>query len=73
MDKNYPGLAAIQLSWKMVKRRWWMTFAFQLVTFLLYFAGVLLCCFGLLLTMPVYFNMKATLYNDNFRDLVPRE
>ncbi len=73
MDKNYHAWQAIQLSWRMVRRRWWMTFAFLLVSGLLYMLGVLLCCVGLLATGPLYFNMKAILYNDNFRDLAPRE
>jgi uncharacterized membrane protein len=73
MDKNYRIWPAMQLSWKVVRRRWWMTLAFYLVTILLYLLGALMCGVGLLATAPLYLNMKSTLYDDNFRDLAPRD
>ena len=63
---------AMQLSVKMVRRRWWMTFAFLLVGFLVYLLGAIMCLVGLFATAPLYLNMKSVLYNDNFRDLAPR-
>jgi uncharacterized membrane protein len=72
MDKNYPIWPAMQLSVKMVRRRWWMTFAFLLVGFLVYLLGAIMCLVGLFATAPLYLNMKSVLYNDNFRDLAPR-
>jgi hypothetical protein len=69
MDKNYGFWAAMQLSARMVIRRWWMTFLFTLVAFLLYMLGALLCGVGVLATGPLLINMLAILYDDNFRDL----
>jgi len=33
--------------------------------------GVIVCCIGLLVSIPVYFAMRASLYDDNFRSLAP--
>jgi hypothetical protein len=72
MDKNYGFWPAMQLSRRMVSRRWWMTCLFTLVALLLYVLGFILCCVGALATAPLASNMMAILYDDNFRDLEPR-
>ena len=72
VDKNYRVWPAIRLSGKMVMRGWWITFGFLLVRFLLYLLGAMMCLVGVLATGPLYLNMKAVLYDDNFRDLAPR-
>lgn len=73
MDKGYRCWPALRLSTKMVARRWWMTLLFFIVASLLYGAGVLVFCVGLLVTGPLYIGMKAVLYDDNFRDLARQE
>jgi hypothetical protein len=72
MDKGYRFWPAMQLSRRLVMRRWWMTLLFIIVCFIFYMLGALLCVVGLLATLPLYSNMKAILYDDNFRDLAPQ-
>jgi hypothetical protein len=72
LDKRMSFWPAMQLSRRMVSRRWWMTFLFLFVAGIIASAGVLACVIGLLVTAPLYCGMKACLYNDNFRDLAPQ-
>ena len=69
MDKGYEAWPAIKLSCKMVMRRWWMSFLFVLVAYLLGGVGVCACGIGLLVSAPVYFGMKAAFFDQNFGDL----
>jgi hypothetical protein len=69
IDKGYRLWPAMQLSRRMVSRRWWMTLWFLFVSGVVYTAGFFLCVVGLLASAPVYFGMKAVLYDDNFGDL----
>jgi hypothetical protein len=71
-DKGYRFWPAMGLSWRMVRARWWMTFLFWVVVVVLYLAGFLACCVGLLVAAPLYSLMRALLYEDNFRDLQPK-
>jgi len=73
LDKRYGVVDGIRLSFKMVHRRWWMTLAYMIVSGLALMAGALLCGVGLLVSGPIYLSMRAALYDDNFRDLMPRE
>jgi hypothetical protein len=72
IDKGYGFWPAIQLSFKVVHKHWWMTFLFLLLGFLIVFGGALLCLVGLLVTVPLYIGMKVVLYEDNFGQLAPR-
>jgi hypothetical protein len=72
IDKGYRVWAAMQLSRKMVGRRWWMTFLYLFVAAVIYMLGALLCLVGLIITVPLFLAMKAVLYDDNFRDLTPQ-
>ena len=69
LDKGLAFWPAMQLSRRMVSKRWWMTFLFGIVAGLLMFAGALACGVGLVVTVPLYYAMWACLYDDNFRDL----
>jgi uncharacterized membrane protein len=73
IDKHYGCWSAIKLSFRMVHRRWWMTFAFMFVAGLVVLAGALACGVGLLVSAPVYFGMRSAIYDDNFSDLMPRK
>ncbi len=73
IDKRQSVWPAMQLSRKVVSKRWWMTLLFLFVAGLLSGLGVVLCLVGLLLTVPIYYAMKICLYEDNFHDLAPRE
>ena len=69
VDKGYKFWPAMELSRKVVRKRWWMTFLFMLVAGLLGGIGAIACGAGLLVTVPLYFTMWAWLYDDNFRNL----
>jgi len=69
MDKGYSFWPAMQLSRKLVSKRWWMTWVFLLVGGIISGLGALACGVGLLVTMPLYYAMKVYFYEDNFRDL----
>jgi len=70
-DKNYDFWPAMQLSRRMVSRRWWMTFLFLFVGGLVSGLGTLACFIGLFVTVPIFYGMYAHLYDSNFRDLAP--
>jgi uncharacterized membrane protein len=69
MDKDYRFTKALSLSMRLVHKRWWMTWAFLLVSGIIAGLGAILCCVGMLATFPIYLAMRAWLYEDNFRDL----
>lgn len=71
VDKGYKFWPAMQLSRRMVSKRWWMTFLFLIVAGILSNVGFIACCIGWLVSYPVYFAMRASFYDDNFRDLAP--
>ncbi len=71
IDKGYEFWPAMQLSRRMVSRRWWMTLLFMLVGGLISMMGALACLVGLLVTVPLFYGMMAHLYDANFRDLAP--
>lgn len=71
MDKGYAFWPAMQLSRRMVSRRWWMTLLFVLVGGVVTMMGAFVCLIGLLVTVPLTYGMHAHLYNANFRDLAP--
>jgi hypothetical protein len=71
MDKNMKFWPAMQLSRKMVGKSWGMTFLFLLVAGIISGAGALACLIGMIVTIPLYYGMRAYFYDDNFRDLQP--
>ena len=70
-DKGYDFWPAMQLSRRMVNRRWWMTFLFLFVGGLISVLGAFACLIGMFVTVPVFYGMYAHLYDANFRDLAP--
>jgi hypothetical protein len=71
VDKGYRFWPAMQLSRKLVMKRFWMTLAFILVAGIIMSAGMFACLVGMVVTVPLYYAMKVFLYEDNFRDLAP--
>ena len=59
----------MRLSRRLVSKRWWMTFLFLLVAWIISSAGALACLVGLLVSIPLYCGMRVFFYEDNFRDL----
>ena len=72
IDKGCKFWPSLELSRRLVQKRWWMTFLLNLVGLLIAIAGVFACLIGLLVTIPLYFLMRVWLYEDNFRDLEPQ-
>ncbi len=72
VDKGYGFWDAMQLSLRAVRRRWWMTLLFLFVINLIAGVGALFCLVGFLYTAPLANAAKAHLYDENFRDLLPK-
>ena len=53
IDRQMGFWAAMELSRKMVCKHWFMVFAFLIVYTLLVLAGLLGCCIGILVTVPI--------------------
>jgi uncharacterized membrane protein len=53
IDKQIPFWTAMKTSWKMVHKHWWLVFGLVLIVGLVSIAGVLVCCIGVLFTIPV--------------------
>jgi hypothetical protein len=53
IDKGLGFWEAMELSRKMVNKHWFLVFAFLLVYGLLAMAGIIACCIGILVTMPI--------------------
>jgi hypothetical protein len=60
IDRQMNFWDAMELSRKMVCKHWWIVFAFFIVYSLVVAAGVLACCVGILVTMPI--GIAAMLY-----------
>ena len=53
IDRQLSVGAALKTSWKMVCRHWWQLFGLVVLTGLINMAGALMCCVGLLFTIPL--------------------
>ncbi len=53
IDKQMDFWPAMKTSWKMVGKHWWLVFGLFVLVGLLNVVGVLLCCIGVLFTMPI--------------------
>jgi len=53
IDKQMDFWPAMTTSWKRVNKHWWLVFGLVVLVGLLNVVGVLLCCVGMLFTMPI--------------------
>ncbi len=53
LDKRMDFWPAMQTSWKMVRKHWWQLFGLIVLVGLINLGGALLCCVGLLFSMPI--------------------
>lgn len=53
IDRRMDFWPAMQLSWRRVRKHWWHVFALLLVLGVVNIAGFLVCCVGLLFTLPL--------------------
>jgi hypothetical protein len=65
-DQGMDFWSAMELSRKVVSRHWFTVFAFLLVMGLLAAAGIIGCCIGILVTMPISFIAIAYGYETVF-------
>ena len=66
MDKRLDFWSAMELSRKMVNRHWWKLFGFVLILALLYVAGFLVFCLGILIAAPIATASLMYAYEDIF-------
>jgi hypothetical protein len=71
-DKGLKFWPALELSRRVVKKHWWMTFWLVVVSGVITMAGLFACCLGVLVTGPVAFAMLAVHYDKVFGDLLTR-
>jgi len=62
IDRQLDWWPALKTSWKMVGRHWWHVFGLVVLTGLINVAGALLCCVGLLFTVPMSMAMSLVAY-----------
>jgi len=66
MDQHLEFWEAMEVSRKVVTRHWWHLFALLLLSALLNLAGLLCCCVGFFVTMPVTVFALMYAYEDIF-------
>jgi hypothetical protein len=66
IDRSLPFWDAMELSRKVVGKHWFITFAFLLVIGLLAACGIIACCVGILVTMPIASVALMYAYEDIF-------
>lgn len=71
VDKGLPWREALRLSRAMVRKHPWLNLWLVIFTGLLAAAGVLACCVGWILTLPLGYALIALQYDRMFRDLAP--
>lgn len=68
VDKRMEFWPAMQASWKQVRKHWWQLFGLVLLVGLINVGGVLLCCVGLLFSMPLGIAAMMYAYEIIFSD-----
>jgi len=53
IDKQMGFWAAMKASWKRVNKHWWQVFGLVVLVGLINIGGLLLCCVGMLFTLPI--------------------
>ena len=53
IDKQMGFWSAMKASWKRVNKHWWHVFGLLILMGLINFGGLLLCCVGVLFTLPI--------------------
>ena len=66
MDQRLPFWDAMEVSRKVITRRWWSFFGLLLLSLLMNLAGALLCCVGMFVTLPITTLAWLYAYEDIF-------
>jgi hypothetical protein len=72
VDKRMEFWPAMQMSWKMVRKHWWQLFGLVLLVGVINAGGFLLCCVGMLFSMPLGFAAMMYAYETIFSDTRPQ-
>lgn len=70
VEQKMEPLDAIRQSFNMLKSQWLMALVFNVAAALVSAAGAILCCVGVVLSMPLYELSVALLYDDFVRGAV---
>jgi hypothetical protein len=68
VDKGLGFWEAMQLSRKLVNKHWFLVFAFLLVYSLVMMSGMIACCIGIFVTMPIGFAAMMYAYETIFSE-----
>lgn len=68
IDRQLGVLEGLLTSFKTVHRQWWQVFALFLLVGILMIAGLLVCCIGVIFTLPLGYLMLAEGYRQLFGD-----
>lgn len=71
VDKNYKAMAALKLSTKIVRKHWFRNFIALVLSMVLSFIGIILCCVGICVTIPFGTCLWASFYRQIFERLEP--
>lgn len=66
IDRDMDFWSAMKLSWERVNLHWWQVFGLAVVIGLVNVVGVLICCVGVLITMPLGFAALMYAYETIF-------
>ena len=72
IDRRMNFWEAMESSRKMVTKHWFLVFAFLLVIGLLAAAGVIACCIGIFVTVPIFFASMMYAYETIFSPAGPQ-
>ena len=72
IDRRMNFWEAMESSRKLVTKHWFLVFAFLLVIGLLAAAGVIACCIGIFVTMPIFFASIMYAYETIFSGSIPK-
>jgi hypothetical protein len=66
IDKGIDFWTAMRASWRMVHKHWWRVFAVLLLVGIFNALGILLCCVGVLFSVPISLGMIVHTYETMF-------
>ena len=66
LDRRMEGVEAFKATWRITKNCWGKCLLLMICTVLVNFVGILVLCFGMLVTMPLSIAMTAVAYEQLF-------
>jgi hypothetical protein len=72
VDKQMDFWSAMGASRKMIAKHWWLMFGFFIICALTNFVGLLACCVGVFITVPLVFTAMMCAYENMFSGPAPQ-